>query len=63
MKVEITGELWKVTETEYERGWGQKHWGEAFYTTKEEAVEHCNKLQEQFKDPEWFVRGSIERVQ
>jgi hypothetical protein len=62
MKVEITGELWKVEETEYERGWGQKHWGEVFFTTKEEADAHCAKLFEQFKDPEWFVRGRVIKV-
>lgn len=63
MKVDITGELWKVTETEYERGWGQHHIADVFYTTKAEAVEHCNKLNEKYRDTEWFIRGSIEQVQ
>lgn len=35
------GSLYKVTMTEYERGWGQRPMGVKYFTTKAEAEQFC----------------------
>ena len=36
--------LYKVTMTEYERGWGQRPMGEKFFTTEEEAKSSAKNI-------------------
>lgn len=58
-KVSPNQALFKVEFTEYERGWGQKHWDTEYYDNEEEArrraldynQEHNNKTYV----PDWYV--------
>jgi hypothetical protein len=58
MQIEKPQTVWKVVETEFERGWGQKHWGEVYFTTEKEADDHIARLFTEYQDSEWFVRGT-----
>lgn len=40
-EVKLNGPLYKVTMTEYERGWGQREMGEKFFDNEEEARQFC----------------------
>ncbi len=60
-KVSPNQALFKVEFTEYERGWGQRHWDTEYYDNEEEArqraqdfnLEHNNKTYV----PDWYVRA------
>jgi hypothetical protein len=54
------GTLYKVTMTEYERGWGQRPMGEKFFTTEAEAKKFCEEYAD--GDSECFYRASYTRV-
>ena len=56
------GTLYKVTMTEYERGWGQRPMGEKFFTTEEEAKEFCYNYNNPPGDPDCFYRASYTKV-
>ena len=43
MEVRFNGPLYKVTMTEYERGWGQRPMGEKFFDNEEEARKFCEE--------------------
>ncbi len=60
MEVTMKGSLYKVTMTEYERGYGQRHMGEKFFTTEEEAKQFCEGYA--FGDEDCFFRASYTRV-
>ena len=54
------GPLFKVTMTEYERGYGQRSMGETYFTTEEEAKKFC---EEYFSgDSECYYRAEYRRV-
>ena len=61
-EVKLSG-LYKVTVTEYERGWGQRvdPNDTKFFTTREEA-EAYKKHWEEGGSPDYFWRASIEKV-
>jgi hypothetical protein len=40
-KVKLNGALYKVTMTEYERGYGQRDMGEKFFDNEDEAKQFC----------------------
>jgi hypothetical protein len=54
------GPLFKVTMTEYERGYGQRPMGETFFTTKEEAEQFCKEYAS--GDSECYYRASYQQV-
>ena len=53
--------LFKVVFTEYERGWGQKHWDTEYYDNEAEARKRAidYNLENNNKDsvPDWYVRA------
>lgn len=58
-EVKLNG-LWKVTMTEYERGYGQRDMGTKFFDTEQEAKEFCEKY---FSgDSECYYRADYRRV-
>lgn len=60
-EVKVTQSLYKVQLTEYERGWGQKPFGEKYFDNAEEAKEWATKynLENNNLDyvPDWYVRA------
>lgn len=59
-QVHSPGPLYKVTMTEYERGYGQRSMGETFFTTEEEAKKFC---EEYFSgDPDCYYRAEYRKV-
>lgn len=54
------GTLYKVTMTEYEKGWGQRPTGEKFFTTEEEAKQFC--LEYASGDYDCYYRASYTKV-
>ncbi len=54
------GPLYKVTMTEYERGYGQRSMGETYFTTEQEAKEFCEKWAS--GDSECYYRARYEKV-
>ncbi len=59
-QVHSIGPLYKVTMTEYESGYGQRHMGETFFTTEEEAKQFCKEYAS--GDSECFYRAEYRRV-
>ena len=61
-EVKLSG-LYKVTITEYERGWGQRvdPNDTKFFTTEEEAKKYAERWEEG-GTPDYFWRARIERV-
>ena len=59
-QVQNPGPLYKVTMTEYERGYGQRPMGETYFTTEEEAKKFC---EEYFSgDPDCYYRADYRKV-
>jgi hypothetical protein len=59
-QVHNLGPLYKVTMTEYERGYGQRSMGETFFTTEEEAKKFC---EEYFSgNPDCYFRAEYQKV-
>ena len=54
------GTLYRVTMTEYERGYGQRSMGECFFDNEDEARKFCAEYAS--GDSECFYRASFERV-
>jgi hypothetical protein len=54
------GTLYKVTMTEYERGYGQRPMGETFFTTEEEAKQFCKEYAS--GDPDCYYRADYRKV-
>lgn len=54
------GPLYKVTMTEYERGYGQRDMGTTYFTTEEEARQFCKEYAS--GDPDCYFRASYEKV-
>ncbi len=54
------GPLYKVTMTEYERGYGQRPMGETYFTTEDEAKKFC---EEYFSgSPDCYYRAEYRKV-
>ncbi len=51
----------KVELTEYERGWGQKHWDTWYFDNEEEArqaaIDYNTKHNNLKEAPDWYVRA------
>lgn len=54
------GPLYKVTMTEYERGYGQRPMGETFFDNEQEAKEFCEKWTS--GDSECYYRASYVKI-
>jgi hypothetical protein len=54
------GPLYKVTCTEYERGYGQRPMGEVYFTTEVEAKLYCEQYAS--GDSECYYRAEYRRV-
>lgn len=60
-KVTYKKTLYKVVFTEYERGWGQKHWDTEFYDNETEARNRAITYNREHNNlnyvPDWYVRA------
>jgi hypothetical protein len=61
-EVKLNGPLYKVTMTEYERGYGQRPMGERYFDNEAEAREFCENYNRDPGDPDCFFRASYTRV-
>lgn len=61
-EMQLPGPLFKVTMTEYERGYGQREMGVKFFTTEFEAKEFCFNYNNPPGDPDCFYRASYQKV-
>ena len=56
--------LYKVVFTEYERGWGQKHWDTEYYDNEDEArqraIDYNNEHNNEKEVPDWCVMARYE---
>ena len=63
-RVNITQNVFKVEFTEYERGWGQKHWDTEYYDNEAEArqraIDYNNKHNNEKEVPDWYVMARYE---
>ena len=61
-EVKITKPLYKVELTEYERGWGSKHWDTKFFDNEAEARAWANAYNNEHNNlpeaPDWYVSAS-----
>jgi hypothetical protein len=60
MEIFLPKTLYKVTMTEYERGFGQRHMGERFFEHEYEAKEFCRNYAS--GDEDCFFRASYTKV-
>ena len=55
------GDVFKVEFTEYERGWGSKHWDTEYYDNEVEARQRAIDYNKQHNNldsaPDWYVRA------
>lgn len=55
------GSVFKVEFTEYERGWGSKHWDTEYYDNEPEArqraIDYNNEHNNKDYAPDWYVRA------
>jgi hypothetical protein len=59
-EVRLNGPLFKVTMTEYERGYGQRPMGEKYFDNEQEAQEFCKKY---FSgDSECYYRADYRKI-
>ena len=61
-EVRLNTPLFKVTMTEYERGYGQRPMGEKYFDTETDAIAFCNEYNSDLGDPECFFRASYNRI-
>jgi hypothetical protein len=61
-EVKSPGPLYKVTMTEYERGYGQRPMGVKYFTTEQEAEQFCYNYNNPPGDPDNFFRARYEKV-
>jgi hypothetical protein len=60
-EVKLNG-LYKVTMTEYERGYGQRDMGTKFFDTEEEAKAFVEEYNKDPGDPDCFFRASYRKI-
>ena len=60
-EVRLNG-LYKVTMTEYERGYGQRDMGTKFFDNEEEAKAFCAEYNREPGDPDCFFRAAYSKV-
>lgn len=63
-RVNISQNVFKVEFTEYERGWGQKHWDTEYYDNEAEArqraIDYNNEHNNKSEVPDWYVIARYE---
>ena len=59
-QVHSPGPLYKVTMTEYERGYGQRDMGTTYFTTEEEAQRFCKEYAS--GDPDCYYRAEYRKI-
>lgn len=60
-EVKLNG-LYKVTMTEYERGYGQRDMGVKFFDNEAEAKQFCENYNRDPGDPDCFYRADYRKV-
>lgn len=54
-------QAFKVVFTEYERGWGQRHWDTEYYDNETEArqraIDYNRKHNNRDSAPDWYVKA------
>lgn len=61
-EIKNPGPIFKVTMTEYERGWGQRDAGEKFFDTEEDAALFCREYNKDKGTPDYFFRAEYRQV-
>lgn len=61
-EVKLNGPLFKVTMTEYERGWGQRPMGERYFDCERDAKAFCEEYNRDPGDPDCFFRADYRRI-
>jgi len=60
-EVKLNGPIFKVELTEYERGWGEKHWDTKYFDNESEArkwaYDYNVKYNSENEVPDWYVRA------
>jgi hypothetical protein len=63
-RVDFTQNVFKVSLTEYERGWGQKPWEDVYFDNAEEARKYAkdynNEHNTATQAPDWYVIARYE---
>jgi len=63
-RVNFTQNVYKVSMTEYERGWGQTPWGDAYFDNEAEArqyaIDYNKEHNNQDHVPDWYVVARYE---
>ena len=61
-EITMSGPLYKVTMTEYERGYGQRPLGERWFDTERDAIAFCKEYNKDPGDPDCFFCASYTKV-
>lgn len=61
-EVKLNGSLYRVTMTEYERGYGQRHMGTKFFDTEADAKAFVIEYNRDPGDPDCFFRAEYQKV-
>lgn len=61
-EVKLNGPLFKVTMTEYERGYGQRPMGEKLFDNEAEAKAFCAEYNKDPGDPDCYYRADYRKV-
>jgi hypothetical protein len=60
-RVNFSQSVYKVTLTEYERGWGSKPWDPIYFDNEEEARQYAINYNKEHNNldhvPDWYVRA------
>jgi hypothetical protein len=60
-QVKMSQDLFKVVLTEYERGWGQRHWDTIYFDNEAEARKYAIDYNKKHNNldyaPDWYVRA------
>ena len=60
-QVKMSQDLFKVVLTEYERGWGQRHWDTLYFDNEVEAQRYAIDYNKKHNNldyaPDWYVRA------
>lgn len=62
MEIKFATPVYRVTMTEYERGWGQRPMGERYFDCERDAIAFCKEYNKDPGDPDCFFRASYTRV-
>lgn len=61
-ELNFKGPVFKVTMTEYERGYGQRPMGEKFFDSEDEARAFCADYNKDPGDPDCFYRADYSKI-